>query len=249
MENIKIFMSMPVFNECSRIENWLRRLAEACQGSQCTFVVVNDKSTDDTLETLKKIQNLDIHLLNNETNLGHGASTLRGMRYAVSIMDKDSILITVDGDGHYDAMSVVKMANMLFNSNADVVEGIRIGRNEPGYRRATSQITRLIVFFLSRKHSNDANTPFHAYKLPILKRILDYEFQEDSLIPNIHIAKYLRRNRIAMLQLKVAETPTKGGSPQGTTWKTRYKNFPSKRFLKFCFKATQELFSIAKRKD
>jgi glycosyltransferase involved in cell wall biosynthesis len=241
VDKINVFISMPVYNEAPRIENWLRSLDKAAGKMKPQIIIVNDKSSDDTERTIQEISNISITVLNNEVNLGHGPSTLRGMRYAYSLMDENSILITVDGDGHYDASTIFKMGQALQDSDAVVVEGYRINRNDPLYRKLTSFCTRLIILLFTRKFSKDANTPFHAYRKQILGDILSFEFVEDSLVPNLHISRYLRKRNIPTLTSNVLENSLEFGLPQGTTWKVKYRNLPSKKFIKFCLSAIQEV--------
>jgi glycosyltransferase involved in cell wall biosynthesis len=241
MSKVKIFISMPVYNEANRIEKWLLSLNQAAGNIQPRIIIVNDNSLDHTVNIIQSISKPLTILLNNEENLGHGPSTLKGMRFAHSLMDQDSVLITVDGDGHYEASTVLEMSKVLLNSDVMVVEGLRINRNEPFYRKLTSLITRLIVLILTGKFSYDANTPFHAYRKDILGDILLAEFQKDSLVPNLHISKYLRKRNIPTATSKVLEQSLEFGLQEGTTWKTKHRNLPSKKFIKFCFNAMREI--------
>ena len=93
-----VVICMPVFNEEEGIAEFLFELSNFIEDVK--FVVIDDKSTDKTNSILTKIRNenhLDLDVLLNENNQGHGASTLRGMRHACSF--DNALIITIDGDG------------------------------------------------------------------------------------------------------------------------------------------------------
>jgi hypothetical protein len=81
------------------------------------------------------------------------------------------------------------------------------------------------------------------YRQETLKRILA-KVPENSMIPNLHISKLTRQLKINFKEINVKSLPRGGSNKkeliQGVTWKQRFTHLPSKRFIKFCIKATSE---------
>ena len=80
----EIVFVMPVYNESQIIANFLEELNIAFSDIPKEFIVVNDLSKDDTAKVLGSLsEKLNIEVINNKTNLGHGRSLLRGLNMAL----------------------------------------------------------------------------------------------------------------------------------------------------------------------
>jgi glycosyltransferase involved in cell wall biosynthesis len=232
---MKVAITMPVYNEEGGIYNFLVEINEAFKGSSLHIVAVNDSSTDDTSQELLKysrnFRNLDI--LENSKNCGHGPSTLRGMAHALNI-DCDYI-ITVDGDGQFYGHDIFNLYRKTILTNVDVAEGVRIQRTDPAFRKISTLVVRLIVLLSSGKLPKDGNTPLRIYKKEILKSIF-LELPTNLLVPNMFISILSRRSNLRVLESETQSLERRGGGI-GTTWKQKFAKVPSRRFIKFCFKA------------
>ena len=98
-KHILIFV-IPLYNEEKVVFQSLRDLDDAFSDLERLYLVVNDKSTDSSLECLLKIsKTMPIQVINNEFNLGHGQSLLKGIDAAIEKCPE--FVITLDGDGHF----------------------------------------------------------------------------------------------------------------------------------------------------
>src|SRR3989338_9020241 len=89
---------IPVFNEEEVIAQTLRDAHNALQRIGDTFeiVVVNDGSTDQTLNILKQINFPGLRVISHPKNKGYGASMKTGIRHS-----RGNMIGTVDADGTY----------------------------------------------------------------------------------------------------------------------------------------------------
>ena len=112
------------------------------------IVIVNDKSTDNTLEVLKKYQKYypdNILLINNYKNMGPSYSRNRGIKYAkgefINFMDSDD---TISKDAFRHAYSFLKA-----NEEIDIVSipiyyfGVKRGSHNLNYKFKKNQIINL----------------------------------------------------------------------------------------------------------
>lgn len=76
--NKKISIVVPIFNEQSVVNDTIERIKKTVPDSE--IIVINDGSSDDTLEILKTINNIKI--INHPYNLGYGASLKHGIKIA-----------------------------------------------------------------------------------------------------------------------------------------------------------------------
>ena len=108
MERSEIAIIIPAYNEASTIENILREVIK-----YGTVILINDGSTDNTLELAKKY---DIKIINNEKNFGYDKSLNIDLKDGErKIWDNDGVLIfdTLDVEKKYRGEGI---GNLLLDS-------------------------------------------------------------------------------------------------------------------------------------
>jgi glycosyltransferase involved in cell wall biosynthesis len=241
-------VSMPCFNEEEGIEGFLSEIQTAFHaiGATIGFVVVDDRSSDKSFERLSQWKNSNFSptlIIQNSVNLGHGPSTLVGLRYAILESASETIVISVDGDGQFKGDNIASLYLQFKSSGTDILEGARINRNEPYFRKLVSFVTRVMVGLRVRSIVKDANTPLRMYKTATLKVILD-KMPSALLTPNLFISALSRNRNFSLIVLEIDFFPRRGANISGTMWKSKLVNFPSRRFLKFCWLAGFQWFTF-----
>lgn len=231
-KEIELAICMPAYNEASRISGFVSRIFSEFQEVEVHVFVVNDCSTDGTEEVLNNINNPRLVHYTQKENSGHGMSTIKGMELAVKSGAK--VVLTCDGDGYVKSGEMQKLYEEFLHGGYDIVEGVRVGRSDPLFRRLVSRFTRLLIFLRTGKTSLDANTPVRCYKAEILEALL-LDFQQNSNpVPNLLISSKTRK-----LNYFFNEYPLEVEleSTSGTTWNQKVRALPSRRFVKFCISA------------
>ena len=115
---------MPCFNEAQTI----KVVMEAALASPYTreLVVVDDGSTDGTLDTARSLADSRVRVLSQGVNQGKGAALRRGFSEATS-----DYVIVQDADLEYDPREFGVMLQPLFDGKADVVFGSRFHSSQP----------------------------------------------------------------------------------------------------------------------
>jgi dolichol-phosphate mannosyltransferase len=229
---------LPVYNEEIAIRELIFEFLTS--DVELTVIVVNDCSNDNTAKILESIQNSRLIIVHNEKNLGHGLSVMKGLFHALNIGAR--VVVTADGDGNYRVKDVLTLIRTLENENLQVVEGVRVSRNDPWFRRMSSFVTRLLVRIRSKHGTRDANTPFHAFRSETLCEIIRLIPESGRIIPNIYISSIIRSKSIAFSSIDIAENYRKGSNPLGVTWNQKNRNIPSKRYISFCLRAFCDWF-------
>lgn len=229
---------LPVYNEEEVIKELV--LEFLASHSELTVIVVNDCSNDGTAKALESIKDSRLRVVHNEVNFGHGLSVMKGFSHALNIGAQ--IVVTADGDGNYSVEDVMSLMSTLENSDLQVVEGIRVLRVDPWFRRISSFATRLLVLIRSRQTTKDANTPFHAFRTETLEEILNLIPESGGIIPNIYISSIIRSRPIAFSSKDIPSYFRKGSNPLGVTWNQKNRNIPSKKYISFCFRVLRNWF-------
>lgn len=136
---MKKLVIIPAYNEQDSIEKTVRDIQE--HATDFDYVVINDCSTDNTLEVCKKN---GFHVLNLPVNLGIGGSVQTGYVYAAR--NGYDLAVQFDGDGQHNAKYLDAMADMLCKERLDMVIGSRYIKKE-GFQ--SSGIRRLGIRYFT----------------------------------------------------------------------------------------------------
>ncbi len=116
--NIDISVIIPVYNERKVIKDTISKVKEYLKNKFNSFeiIVVDDKSTDSTVEILNNIDNIKV--LKNLNNHGKGYSVAKGVKEA-----KGKLILFMDADS---STSITELDNFLkYTDNYDLIIGSR----------------------------------------------------------------------------------------------------------------------------
>jgi len=148
---------IPVHNEEESIGNLIDEITTALsEKHQHEVIVVDDGSTDNTLDVLLKIkQNLPtLRVIKHLKNSGQSTAVRTGVQYAKSVW-----IATLDGDGQNDPADIPNLYNELINNqNSDpwlVVAGYRKKLKDTWLKRFSSKYANAIRAKLLRDGTPD----------------------------------------------------------------------------------------------
>ncbi len=122
---ISLSIIIPVYNEEKTITKILDRVSELKKNTNLEIIVVNDGSTDGTLNKLIEGEKLYNKLINLDKNLGKGKAVIEGLK----IVSSEYIVIQ-DADLEYDPNDLVLFIDKIKNFQADLILGSRFIGNE-----------------------------------------------------------------------------------------------------------------------
>lgn len=127
-------MKISVVITAYNVQEYIKECIDSvlAQNVKCEIVVVEDKSTDNTLEILKSYKD-KIVLVENSVNVGPGLSR----RYGIQVASGEYVLL-LDGDDYLEQDFIKLLSDAAEESGADIVSGgIKI-LNEDGTWKAES---------------------------------------------------------------------------------------------------------------
>ncbi len=141
-----MFLSVvaPCFNEAGNLNEFHRRVAAVCSGlGAWELILVNDGSTDATLDLIKDLVRRDSHVtgINLARNYGHQIALTAGLRYCTG-----EYILILDADLQDPPELLDEMLRLMDQQSADVVYGQRRARaGETWFKtRAASLFYRLM---------------------------------------------------------------------------------------------------------
>lgn len=120
---MKKLVIIPAFNEEGNLEKTIQDIRENAPGFD--YVIINDCSTDGTLEMCRRH---GYSYLNLPVNLGIGGAVQTGYRYAY--FHDYELAVQFDGDGQHSARYLEEMARVLQETQSDMVIGSRFIEKE-----------------------------------------------------------------------------------------------------------------------
>ena len=170
---------IPTYNE----EKTISSLINSIRSQTLDVVVIDDGSQDNTY---KIASDSGAVVLRNETNLGKGASLIRGFNYALS-KGFDAV-ITMDGDGQHLAEDIPYFLRLAQNSDGSIFIGNRMQktRSMPWTRILTNKFMSWFISKAAKQKIPDTQCGFRLIKKEALNRInlvtSKFEIESEMLI-------------------------------------------------------------------
>jgi glycosyltransferase involved in cell wall biosynthesis len=237
---MSIAFVMPVYNEESTIENFISEIMVVFCEYEKLIYIVDDCSTDNTralVRELKKNSPGEIILIENNLNIGHGNSTIRGWHVALS--SGFDTIVCFDGDGEFNLIDLKVGLRKHLAGRYEISEGLRVERFDPAYRALVTFGVKVMVILRTGHWILDTNTPIRIYNRDALIRI-SKSLEYGSNLPNIVTSILTRRGNFYFTDFRIRSQRRKE-SVVGSTWDAKFTRMPSKKFLKFIFSAVREL--------
>lgn len=124
----KISIVLPAKNEATGLQNLLPLLRRKFEGAQ--ILVIDDGSTDDTIEICKRV---GVEVISHSYPKGNGAAIKTGARHAIG-----ETLVFLDADGQHQPEDVARVLATLNEGGHDMVVGARDRKSQAGFHRATA---------------------------------------------------------------------------------------------------------------
>jgi glycosyltransferase involved in cell wall biosynthesis len=171
--DIQCSIVVPLYNESSVVDELYRRLTETMKktGLSYELVLVDDGSTDDTLEQLKKIAHNDTHMAAVELrrNFGQTPALAAGFDFA-----RGQIIVSMDGDLQHLPEEIPNFIEKI-HDGYDVVSGWREQRvDNLVMRRLPSRFANWIASKISGVDIHDFGTTFKAYRREVIDSLKLY---------------------------------------------------------------------------
>ena len=160
----KIVVVIPAFNEAATI----RELAESALKIVPDVVVVDDGSTDTTVERLRGLR---VAVLRNERNCGKAASLWKGFEHALA--RGAQFVVTLDGDGQHRAEDMPRLLNTAERSPQSIVIGARLHdrKNFPARRYYANQFARFWISWAAGYPIADTQSGFRVYPASLFEKV------------------------------------------------------------------------------
>ncbi|MDD2486662.1 MAG: glycosyltransferase family 2 protein [bacterium] len=173
-----IVVILPAFNEELCLGNLLNSFCEAIEDEKmpCRLIVVNDGSTDRTVDVVRSFTDrIDLELINHLQNKGLAEAIKTGLFQAIETCTNRDIIITMDADNSHLPGLLFRMVRLIREGNDMVIAsryryGAKI-RGLPLHRRFLSYgAAMLFRTILPMQGVRDYTCGYRAYQATLLKK-------------------------------------------------------------------------------
>ena len=172
---MKKLVIIPAFNEEGNLEKTIKDIKD--NAPDFDYVIINDCSTDKTLEMCRRH---GFSHLNLPVNLGIGGAVQTGYRYAY--YHGYDIAVQFDGDGQHSAPHLEDMVTTLIDTESDMVIGSRFiekeGFQSSGLRRIGIKYFTGLIKLLTGKKITDPTSGMRMVNKKLLEKFTD-EYPKD----------------------------------------------------------------------
>lgn len=169
----KLFIIIPALNEAKNIGNVLNRIPETIHGMRPLILVVDDGSTDDTMQIA---ESKGATAVQHPTKFGGGMAHRTG--YTIATAVGAEYVVTIDADGQYQPEEIERLLAPVVEDKADLTIGSRImGFYEQNldkkhlFRSFGVRFFNLIMSILSGSRVTDCSSGFRAIRCDRLHAI------------------------------------------------------------------------------
>jgi glycosyltransferase involved in cell wall biosynthesis len=194
----KVIVVMPAHNAARTLE---RTVSGIPDGWVDEIILVDDKSSDDTVEVARRLpQNL--HVLWHPHNVGYGGN--QKTCYLQALQRDADVVIMLHPDGQYEPGIIPKLVEPIVAGEADIVLGSRF--LTPGGPRAGRMPWWKIIAnrgltaaenLALGTNLSEMHTGYRAYsrrfllEVPFLRNALDFSFDSELLMQAVHFGFHI----------------------------------------------------------
>ena len=193
---------VPCFDERENVAALHEEIARALAGVNGGFelIYVDDGSRDGTGERLAKLAMEDarVRIVAFPENRGQTAALDAGFRVA-----RGEVIATLDGDGQNDPADLPRLLAAL--PNADVVNGVRMNRQDGALRKLSSRIANGVRNWATGERVSDVGCSLRVMRAAYVKRV--------KLFRGMHrfLPTLLRMEGARVIELPVSHRPRRAG--------------------------------------
>jgi hypothetical protein len=189
---MKKLIIIPAYNEAENIERTIATIEQ--EASDFDYVIINDCSTDNTLDICKQNK---FNVIRLPINLGIGGAVQTGYKYA--FQNGYDLAVQVDGDGQHDPAFLKNMANYLEKEKCDMVIGSRFinkeGFQSSGTRRIGIKYFTVLIKLVTGKKITDPTSGLRMVNRDIIEMFAN-DYPKDYPEPESVVAILRKKKKV-----------------------------------------------------
>ena len=209
MKQDSLSVIIPCLNEEEIISDCIKAIPKMPWTTE--IIVVDDGSTDKTVEVVKELNRKDVRIVSYKPNRGKGYAFRQGMKAA-----KGDVVVIQDAD--MNPKELPEIVKPIFEDKADFVNGTRLvyemekGAMKPLHVPGNKAFALIVSMFIGQKLT-DALCGYKAFK----RKVLSGQLKDDSW-PDFELLLKAKRNHMRIVEVPIHYNARKGGESKMKTF-------------------------------
>jgi glycosyltransferase involved in cell wall biosynthesis len=161
---MRLSVIMPVHNEVDTVNEIIERVLN--KSVVFELIIVDDGSSDGTIETIETISSDKIKILKHETNKGKGAAVRTGFDAA-----SGDVVVIQDADLEYDPEDYAKLLKSIEDGETEVVYGVRTLETQRIIMRLGNEFVTWVTNIIHGQKLHDMETCYKMMKREIAQKL------------------------------------------------------------------------------
>ena len=197
---MKLLIIIPAYNEAESLKGVIERLRSTCP--QYDYIIVNDGSTDGTMELCEEN---NYNIINHTANEGLSGAIHTGMKYAIE--NGYDAALQFDADGQHLPEYIDGMLEVMEKTDCDIVIASRFYKEKMPFRMRTlgGKMISAAIHRTTDKIITDPTSGMRLYKRNILRVFAENERfapEPDTLAFLIRMGADIREVQVKMEERK-----------------------------------------------
>lgn len=206
----QISIFFPFWNEEKNIESVVKKAVDVAEktSEKWEIIMINDGSSDKTLEICQKLanENSSLRVISHNPNRGYGAALREGFENA-----KYNLIVFTDGDNQFDFSEVDRFLDKI--ESVDIVIGYRKKRHDHPFRHILMNFLKIWDFIFFGFYYRDIDCGFKMFKKEAIAKI--YPLRSEGAMITTEILAKAKRAGLKIAQVEVSHLPRKFGNQSG----------------------------------
>ncbi|WP_432644873.1 glycosyltransferase family 2 protein [Methanobrevibacter sp.] len=211
------YVILPAYNESTRIQPVIEKIAE----KGYNMVIVNDGSSDNTLDVIKDSQRKypdKIFIYSHMINRGVGVAMQTGFDAVLRYNPK--YIVNMDSDGQHDVDDLESVLEPLIAGRAQAVIGVRPLKDMPLTRNIANKIMNFLTRIFYKVDVSDSQTGFRAITIDALRKI---EINSRGYLISSEFIREVNDNNIPFEEVEIKTIYTPETQAKGTNASAAFK--------------------------
>ena len=202
-KEFRVLVIIPAYDEEKSIARVIDKIQKASPGVD--IVVIDDGSTDATVQIARQAGAV---VLSHPVNLGAGAATQTGYKYALE--HSYQFVVQLDADGQHPPRYINDLLNILKNEPIDIAIGSRfLGEKEyklSRIRKLGMKILAFITSFIVGQKMSDSSSGFRALKMEVVDFFANINYPSDYQDADVIILAHFAGFRVKEVSVTMYES-------------------------------------------
>ena len=201
---MKLLIIIPAYNEAENLKGVIERLRSTCP--QYDYIIVNDGSTDGTMELCEEN---NYNIINHTANEGLSGAIHTGMKYAIE--NGYDAALQFDADGQHLPEYIDGMLKTMEETDCDIVIASRFYKEKMPFRMRTlgGKMISAAIHRTTDKIITDPTSGMRLYKRNILRVFAENERfapEPDTLAFLIRVGADIREVQVKMNERRYGQS-------------------------------------------